>query len=89
MNDYNIDDLFFSVNDIYEQWDEGRIPDANVRELFVKCCKAFIQFNDTPQREAGQRLEHKIDFKTASDCYLWLDENEMYNPVTLTIHLGE
>lgn len=39
------------------------------------------------QRETGNRLEHKIFFKTASDCFLWLEENEIYNPVTLTIHL--
>ena len=42
---------------------------------------------NTPQRSANQVLEHKIFFKTASDCYLWLEENEIYNPVTLTIHL--
>jgi hypothetical protein len=43
--------------------------------------------NNPPQRSANQVLEHKIFFKTASDCYLWLEENEIYNPVTLTIHL--
>lgn len=40
-----------------------------------------------PQPNAANRLEHKIFFKTASDCHLWLAENEIYNPVTLTIHL--
>jgi hypothetical protein len=44
-----------------------------------------------PQRnpDSDQVLDHKIFFKTASDCHLWLEENEIYNPVTLTIHLGE
>jgi hypothetical protein len=46
MNDYNIDDLFFSVNDIYTQFDEGEIPFPEAQELLVKCCKAFIQFNN-------------------------------------------
>jgi hypothetical protein len=42
---------------------------------------------DNPQRPKIQALDHKIFFKTASDCHLWLAENEIYNPVTLTIHL--
>jgi hypothetical protein len=46
LKDYNIDDLFFSVNDIYTQFDEGEIPLANAQEILVRCCKAFIQFND-------------------------------------------
>jgi len=46
MKYYNIDDLFFSVNDIYTQFDEGKIPLANAQEILVRCCKAFIQFND-------------------------------------------
>jgi len=41
------------------------------------------------QRAQNQAVDHKIFFKTASDCYLWLEENEIYNPVTLTIHLGD
>jgi len=45
--------------------------------------------NTIPQPDSDQVLDHKIFFKTASDCYLWLEENEIYNPVTLTIHLGE
>ena len=46
MKYYNIDDLFFSVNDIYTQFDEGEIPLANAQEILVRCCKTFIQFND-------------------------------------------
>lgn len=53
MKDYNIDDLFFSVNDIYTQWDEGQIPHANATELLVRCCKAFIQFNDKGNSDAS------------------------------------
>lgn len=44
---------------------------------------------NSPQQNAANRLEHKIFFKTASDCHLWLAENEIYNPVTLTIHLED
>jgi hypothetical protein len=46
MKYYNIDDLFFSVNDIYTQFDEGKISRANAQELLIRCCKAFIQFNN-------------------------------------------
>jgi hypothetical protein len=42
-----------------------------------------------PQPSPGNRIAHTIFFKTASDCYLWLEENEIYNPVTLTIHLED
>ena len=45
---------------------------------------------DNPrQPKVGQVLDHQIFFKTASDCHLWLEENEIYDPVTLTIHLGK
>ena len=40
--EYNIDDLFFSVNDIYSQFDEGTIDYAEAREILVRCCEAFI-----------------------------------------------
>lgn len=33
--------------------------------------------------------DYQIRFSRASDCYLWLDENEIDVPVTLTLHLGE
>jgi len=41
-NEYNIDDLFCSVNDIYSQFDEGTIDYAEVRAILVRCCEAFI-----------------------------------------------
>ena len=43
--------------------------------------------NNPRQHDSDQVLNHQIFFKTASDCHLWLEENEIYNPVTLTIHL--
>jgi hypothetical protein len=39
---YGIDDLFFSVNDIYAQFDEGTIDYAEARAILVRCCEAFI-----------------------------------------------
>ena len=46
--------------------------------------------DNAPQPESGnQAHNHTIRFERATDCYLWLEENEIYNPVTLTIHLGE
>jgi len=40
--EYTIDDLFASVNDIYEQYDMGKIEYQNAREILVRCCEAFI-----------------------------------------------
>jgi len=34
-------------------------------------------------------LEHQIRFESAWNCSLWLSENDIELPVTLTIHLGE
>lgn len=39
---YNIDDLFFSVNDVYSQFDDGAISYEEAREILVRCCEAFI-----------------------------------------------
>ena len=88
LQDYNIDDLHFSLNDIYEQWDDGKIHHDDAVELLVKCCKAFIQFNETPQRTQNQALDHKIYFDRADTLWEWLEENQLTDPVTLTIHLG-
>ena len=90
MNLYTIDDLHFSVNDIHEQWDDSKITRKEADEMLVRCCEAFIESESeksTQQPSPGKRIAHTIFFKTASDCYLWLEENEIYNPVTLTIHL--
>lgn len=45
-NEYTIDDLFFSVNDIYSQFDEGEIPYENARDILIRCCKSFIINNE-------------------------------------------
>ena len=45
MEQYTIDDLFGSVNDIYAQFDEGEIPLEEANQILAKCCKAFIQSN--------------------------------------------
>ena len=36
-----------------------------------------------------QTIDHKIRFESGWDCSLWLSENDIELPVTLTIHLGE
>ena len=40
---YTIDDLHSSVNDIHEQWDEGKIHYKDAEEILIKCCKQFIE----------------------------------------------
>jgi tryptophanyl-tRNA synthetase len=47
---YNIDDLFVSVTDIYAQYDEGQISYEEAKEILVRCCEEFIKPN-LSQRE--------------------------------------
>lgn len=51
MEDYNIDDLFFSVNDVYTQWDEGQIPYEEAIHMLMNCCRAFLEFNEEMEDE--------------------------------------
>lgn len=41
---YTIDDLFFSVNETYTAWDEGKIELSDAEETLKRCCEAFIQY---------------------------------------------
>jgi hypothetical protein len=44
---YSIDDLHASINDIYAQYDQGKIDYVEAEELMGQCCKAFInQFKE-------------------------------------------
>ena len=45
---YGIDDLFYSVNEIYSDWDEGKLEYSDAREMLVRCCEAYI--TKDPQR---------------------------------------
>jgi hypothetical protein len=51
--------------------------------------KTNIQDLAEIQESKPKKLTHSIQFETATDCFLWLEENEIYNPVTLTIHLED
>lgn len=46
MDEYNIDDLFSSVNDIYGQFDEGEITYDDAIVMLMNCCRAFLEFNE-------------------------------------------
>lgn len=48
----------------------------------------ILSKNTTPQPKAGQVLDHQIFFERADDLWQWLEENQLTDPVTLTIHLG-
>jgi tryptophanyl-tRNA synthetase len=48
---YTIDDLHFSVNDIHEQWDDGKIHYEDAKEILVRCCKEFIKQAEQKQNE--------------------------------------
>jgi hypothetical protein len=40
---YNLEDLFQSINDIFYQFDEGKLSAADAEILAEKCCQAFIR----------------------------------------------
>jgi hypothetical protein len=40
---YTIEELFQSVTDIYEQYDEGVIPLDEANAILEKCCRAFVK----------------------------------------------
>jgi hypothetical protein len=42
MNTHPIDDLFFSVNDIYTQYDEGDIDYDEAEQILLRVCFHFI-----------------------------------------------
>lgn len=43
----------------------------------------------SPNLESGfKALDHTIRFERADDLWQWLEENQLTDPVTLTIHLG-
>jgi hypothetical protein len=50
---YTIDDLFISVNDIYEQFDEGEISLDEANDILKQCCKSFIQALEEKARLAA------------------------------------
>jgi hypothetical protein len=41
---YDIDGLFASINDIYQQYDEGSIDKAEANRIAKLCCEAFIDW---------------------------------------------
>ena len=45
MDKYDIDSLFQSVNDIYAQFDEGKITKQEANNILVRCCFAFLHDN--------------------------------------------
>ena len=38
-----LDDLFFSVNDIYTQWDEGSIDYGEAVSILTRVCNHFTE----------------------------------------------
>ena len=43
---YSIDDMYISINDIYSQFDQGKITVDEARELMLLCSKEFVQHNN-------------------------------------------
>jgi len=43
---YSIDDMYTSINDIYSQFDHGKITVDEARELMLLCSKEFVQHNN-------------------------------------------
>ena len=42
----NLDNLHFAVNDLYTDYDEGKINKVEALEVALKSCKEFIQENE-------------------------------------------
>lgn len=40
---YHLEDLFQSINDIYYQFDGGKLSAADAEKLAKRCCHAFIK----------------------------------------------
>lgn len=40
---YTIEELFQSVNDIYAQYDDGKIPIDQANRILKICCRTFIE----------------------------------------------
>jgi hypothetical protein len=53
MERYTIDELHQSINDIYEQLDEGRMTMQEADELAHRCCLAFIKSPPIPPYETA------------------------------------
>lgn len=54
MLNYQIDDLFQSVNDIYAQYDEGEIDRNEANRILIRCCFAFLNTNENYQAKEIQ-----------------------------------
>jgi len=87
-----LDDLFFSVNDIYSQWDDGKMDFDEAEQILMRVCKNFIAQQPSPKiQDSGSKvLTHDIKFDDVDSMVLWLLENDIDNiPVTLRIHLEQ
>jgi len=51
------------------------------------CC-LVCGTDNPPQPDQNQDLNHSIYFERADTLWEWLEENQLTDPVTLTIHLG-
>jgi len=47
---YTIEDLFQSINDLYSQYDMGKIELLKAEFLAKKCCYAFIRYLDEKEQ---------------------------------------
>ena len=46
MSNYTIHDLHGSINDIYEQFDSGKITESMAIEILIACSKVFVESNE-------------------------------------------
>ena len=46
LSSYDIDDIFFRVNQIYERWDEGEISFNEANDQLIFVCQAYLIFNN-------------------------------------------
>ena len=84
------------VNAIFDAITDGFLTHDGYRHC-VPCELSMPHEGDTclvcgtdnpPQPNQNQALDHQIFFERADDLWQWLEENQLTDPVTLTIHLG-
>jgi hypothetical protein len=49
---YSVDDMYASINDIYSQFDQGKITVEEARELMLTCSKEFVKHNNLNMMQA-------------------------------------
>ena len=51
---YTIDDLYSSVNDIYSQYDSGKVNLEVTNKIMARCCQEFLNYVKTLESKSHE-----------------------------------